>query len=170
MQTKRFSDILIVTVIISILLLVTATAGCISDPGEAKIVDVKKGSPADRNGLKKGMIIKFINYGEGVNFTKVRVERYDRVGEIISSVPPGEQITVGVQYNDGEMVFDHIELAENPDHTRYLGIECGPGSGLVLNINYVIVYFFVIVTISILIFIASALEKWMDRRKNGPDL
>ncbi|MDP6157076.1 MAG: hypothetical protein QF682_13210, partial [Candidatus Thermoplasmatota archaeon] len=119
--------------------------------------------------LKKGMIINYISYGEGDNSTTETVERYDEVGEIISSLPPGELITLGVHYEKEDLVFENIELAGNSDQKGYLGIETGPSSGLILSVNHVIVYFFVIITISILIFLTSAVEKWIDRRKNEAD-
>jgi len=170
MYAIRFKGPLIVTVIFSILLLATTLSGCISDPGEAKIVNVKKDSPAEESGLKKEMIIQYISYGEGENYTTKQVEGYDQVGKIISKLMPGELISLGVQYDGKDMVFENIKLAENSDHKGYLGVVCGPSSGVILSINHVIVYFFVIITISILILVISSVEKWIDRRNNGPDL
>ena len=125
-------------------------------------MEVKKGSPADENGLKKGMIIQYISYGDGIT---EHVEKYDEVGTIISKMKPGDEITLGVQYNEKEMVFENIELAENSDHKGFLGIICEPSSGIILSISQIIVYFFVIVAFSILIFGISAVEKWITRRK-----
>ena len=82
MYSKRFNDPFVFFLIISILLLVTTLTGCISDPGKAKILEVKKGSPAQENGLKKGMIINYISYGDGDNFTIETVKRYDEVDTV----------------------------------------------------------------------------------------
>jgi len=152
-------------VVAGILIITILVSGCIYDPEKAKVTDVEKDSPAQDHGVKKGMIIRTITYIIENETVKEEIKGCDRISGILKKLAPGDRITLEVDDKSDRREIKNITLGETNEGKAYLGIECGPASGFFLDSVYIFGYILLIVILAVLIFIVSAIEKWVERRK-----
>ena len=160
-------------IIVVLLLCVILSSGCISDPSKAKIIDVRKGAPAERHGLEKGMIVTRFIYTKNNNTTTREIDDYSRVGNIMrKDLSAGDPVTLIVKH-DGHERRMNVTLGDRGDWTNrtedmgkpYLGVEFGPTAGVLWSFGYLILYIILIVVMAVLIFSVVVVEKWISRRK-----
>ena len=165
-----FIPIIIVILLLGIIL----STGCVSDPTRAKIIDVRKDSPAERSGIRKGMILTHIIYTKNnTTTTTSKIEDYSQVGNVLrENLAAGDDATLVVR-EDGRERRINITLGDRGDWTNrtedmgkpFLGVEFGPTAGVFWSAGYLVLYIILIVVMAVLIFSVVAVEKWIARRK-----
>ena len=173
MSRNRTKYIYISVIIVVIFLSLTLFSGCVSDPTRAKIIDVRKDSPAERSGLRKGMILTHIIYTKNNTTTTSEIDDYSRVGNVLrKNLAAGDDVTLVVR-EDGRERRINVTLGDRGDWTNrtedmgkpFLGVEFGPTAGVFWSVGYLVLYIILIVVMAVLIFSVVAVEKWIARRK-----